>query len=121
MIFYHCLSHSTSLRKLGVERNAGKAFKTACGLKAINNDLFEPHWLENISRALLLMRFSAHTIVSYSDKIVRPYSEYARSDRKSVNRFLPVLDLLSGRNSLMLTKKNVASGDENDKLVGCKS
>lgn len=67
------------------------------------------------------MRFSAHTIVSYSYKIFRPYSEYARSDGKSVNRFLTVLDLLSGRNSLMLTKRSAAFGDENDKLVACKS
>ena len=47
-------------------------------------------------------------------RFVRLDSEHAQSDGKSVNRGLPVLDQDRGRDVLVLTKRSVASGDEND-------
>ena len=52
-------------------------------------------------------------------RFVRLISEHAQSDRKSVNRELPVLDLARGTRGrsrsrfLVLTKRSAASGDEN--------
>ena len=53
--------------------------------------------------------------VSYSQPIrfVRPDYAYAQSDGKFVNRGLPVLDQARGRHFLVLTKRSVASGNEN--------
>ena len=51
-------------------------------------------------------------------RLVRLDSEHAQSDRKSVNRGLPVLDLARGQGQrswfLVLTKRSAASGNEND-------
>ena len=49
-------------------------------------------------------------------RFVRLDSEHAQSDRKSVNRGLPVLDQARGRDFLVLTKRSAASGDENRQL-----
>ena len=51
--------------------------------------------------------FSANQIVGLD-------SEHVQSDGNFVNRGLPVLDLSRGCDILVLTKRSVASEDEND-------
>ena len=46
-------------------------------------------------------------------RFVKLFSEHAQSDGKSVNRGLPLFDLVRGRDSWCCLKESAASGDEN--------
>ena len=89
-----------------------KPFKTRMSLDLARG----PDFYSACQKGPLGTRLMRREFVSYSQPIrfVKLDSEHAQSDGQSVNRGLPVLDLLRGRDySVLLIKRSAASGDEN--------